>query len=96
MTAWFRGRGSRRRNQPAVGLSVHRVEQSVAIRSALARARMAKDDVERDHCLAAAWRIGADAQQLHDATGLSGEELKKILIAQGEDPSKRRRGWRAR
>ncbi len=54
------------------------------------------DVVERDRRIAAAWSIGASAQELHDATGIPGKQLKSILQEQGQDTSRRARGWRRR
>lgn len=50
----------------------------------------------RDERIVMAWNMGASAQELHDATGLSGDELKSILVNAGADPTRRRRGWRSR
>lgn len=50
----------------------------------------------RDERIAMAWNMGASAQELHDVTGLSGDELKSILVNAGADPKRRRRGWRSR
>jgi hypothetical protein len=72
-------------------------EKRAAIHTTLQRVSDASGDpAERDHRIATAWRIGASAQELHDATGLSGDELRSIIVAQGEDPNGRRRGWRRR
>lgn len=72
-------------------------EKRAAIHTAMQRiGDVADDPAERDRRIAAAWRIGGSAQELHDATGLSGEELRAIIVAQGEDPKGRRRGWRRR
>jgi len=53
------------------------------------------DTALRNERIAMAWTMGASAQELHDASGLSGDELKAVLIAAGEDPQRRRRGWRS-
>jgi len=72
-------------------------EKRAAIHTTLQRiGDVADDHEERDRRIATAWRIGASAQELHDATGLSGDELKTIIVQQGEDPKGRRRGWRRR
>lgn len=47
----------------------------------------------RDQRISAAWRIGATAEELHTATGLSGTELREIVTAQGADPTSSARGW---
>lgn len=54
------------------------------------------DVVVRNQRIAMAWNLGASAQELHDACGLSGAELKAVLVAEGADPARRRRGWRHR
>ena len=70
-------------------------EKQAAIHVALQQIGDTKDDLpERDSRIAVAWRVGASAQELHDATGLSGQELKAILVEQGEDPTRRGGGRR--
>jgi len=49
----------------------------------------------RDERIVMAWNMGASAQELHDATGLSGDELKAVIVAAGADPKRRRRSWRS-
>lgn len=71
-------------------------EKTAAVAAILRSVSDADDDSVRNERIAMAWTIGANAQELHDATGLPGEELKQILVEQGADPSERRRGWRKR
>jgi hypothetical protein len=71
-------------------------EKTAAVAAILRSVADADDDSVRDERIAMAWTIGANAQELHDVTGLPGAELKRILLDQGADPSQRRRGWRTR
>ncbi len=72
-------------------------EKARAVTTMLQRIADVGEDVgERDRRIAAAWTIGASAQELHDATGIPGAELKSILQSQGMDTSRRARGWRRR
>ncbi len=71
-----------------------RVEQTGAVFTVLQRVRDAQDEDERNRLLVSAWTVGATAQELHDATGLPGAELRSILEAAGVDVGNRRRGWK--
>ena len=63
-----------------------RLERETAVHTILARLGDAGDDpAQRDPLIAKAWTLGANAQDLHDETGLSGQELKEILTQQGAD-----------